>query len=372
MRIEKTGIGNSVEEAYENAKMLLAAPEDAEIQMEIIQNVKKKLFGLKTEPAKVTVWYEMEEKAPAAPKPERPARQPQKNDAPKKDAPKPERQNQPQPQNQKKNEKPAPRKEQQKKEQPKKEAPAEAAAAPAAPAAPAETEVTRTPVELPENDRTAAYIRMIVSGMGIEQCDITLEKIEETDEYVYNVSCGAGDGALIGRRGETLDAIQYLVRLSENKGLDEEKHRKISLNVGNYREKRNDNLRALAQKNARRVLKYGRNVALEPMSPYERRIIHTAIQGIEGVTSHSVGSDANRKVIITLEEGVTPTNPSKGGYGRDRDRGGYNRGGRRDGGRGGYQKREPYKPAVTREPRKDSEGSLYGRIEVPKKDAAEE
>ena len=372
MRIEKTGIGSSVEEAFEAAKLQLAAPEDVEIHMEIVQQAKKKLFGLKTEPAKVTVWYEKEEKAPAAPK---------KPEAPKKnDAPKPERQNQnqnqkkndaprPEKQNQKKNDAPKPRKEQQpRKEQPvkEKEAPAKAAEPAEAPAEP-----TRTPVELPENDRTAAYIRMIVKGMGIDRCDITLEKIDGTDEYVYNISCGEGDGALIGRRGETLDAIQYLARLSENKGLDEDKHRKISLNVGNYREKRNDNLRALAHKNARRVLKYGRNVALEPMSPYERRIIHTAIQGIEGVTSHSVGSDANRKVIITLEEGVTPTNPSRGGdrgYGRDRDRGGYgrDRGGRRDG--RGYQKREPYKPAVTREPRKDLEGSLYGRIELPKKD----
>ncbi|MBQ7689567.1 MAG: Jag N-terminal domain-containing protein [Clostridia bacterium] len=345
MRIEQTGTGVTVEEAYENAKVLLAAPEDVEIHKEIIQFPKKKLFGLKTEPAKVTAWYEKEDPAPKPVKQqERPAKQ-EKQNAPKQA-------------------KPA-----QKKEQPKAAAPAKTEQPKAAP----EEELTRTPVALPENDRTAAYLKMIVSGMGIEQCEISLEKIEETEEFVYNISCGTADGVLIGRRGETLDAIQYLVRLSENKGLDENKHRKISVNVGDYREKRNDNLRALAAKNARRVLKYGRNVALEPMSPYERRIIHTAIQGIEGVTSHSVGSDANRKVIITLEEGVKPTNPSKGGYGKDRsgyarDRGGYarDRGGRRDGGRG-YQKREPYQPAVTREPRKDSEGSLYGKIEIPPK-----
>ena len=225
-------------------------------------------------------------------------------------------------------------------------------------------------MELPESDAAAAYLRMIVKGLEIESCEITLEQIENTDEYVYTLSCGESDGVLIGRRGETLDAIQYLVRLSENKGRDEDKHRKISVNVGDYREKRNGNLRSLAHRQAKQVLKYGRSVALEPMSPYERRIIHTTVQGIEGVTSHSVGSDANRKVIITLEEGVQPTHPSRGGY---NDRGG--RGGRGDrggrGGRGGYQKKEPYKPAVTREPRKDSEGALYGKIELPKKDENE-
>ncbi len=76
-----------------------------------------------------------------------------------------------------------------------------------------------------------------------------------------------------------------------------------------------------------------------------------------------MGSDSNRKVIISLEEGVTPTNPSRGGY----NRGGRRQGGGGRGGRGGYQKKEAYNPAVTREPRKDSEGSLYGKIEVPKK-----
>ena len=123
----------------------------------------------------------------------------------------------------------------------------------------------------------------------------------------------------------------------------------------------------LAAKNARTVLKYGRNVALEPMNPYERRIIHTAIQQIEGVTSFSTGVDSGRRVIIALEEGVTPSNPSKGGYNkRDNYRGGNRGGGNRRGG-GGYHKKEAYQPAVTREPRKDSAGSLYGKIEITQK-----
>ncbi|MBQ6117867.1 MAG: KH domain-containing protein, partial [Clostridia bacterium] len=226
------------------------------------------------------------------------------------------------------------------------------------------------PLPLDENDAAANYLRTIITGMGIEEVEITLAKEENENEYIYTVNCGREDGALIGRRGETLDAIQYLLRLSINKGLSDDKHRKVSVNVGNYREKRNENLRQLAAKSAKSVLKYGRNVALEPMNPYERRIIHTAIQQIDGVTSFSTGVDSGRRVIIALEEGVTPTNPSKGGGYNKRDnyRGGNRGGGRggdRRGGGGGYRKKEAYQPAVTREPRKDSAGSLYGKIEIP-------
>lgn len=370
MRIEQTGTGSSIEEAAQNARVLLGAPEDAEIHQEILQFPKKKLFGLKTEPAKVLVWYEKPD-----PKPAKPERKP----APaKQERPAPKQPNQAQ-RPQQKAEKPAEKKAEPKKPEQKKEAPKAPKAQQEKPAAKEaepkqETakapEAARIPLEIKETDAAANYIRMIVAGMGIESCELTLEQIENTDEYVYHISCGEADGVLIGRRGETLDAIQYLVRLSENKGLDEDKHRKISVNVGDYREKRNSNLRSLAQRQAKQVLKYGRSIALEPMSPYERRIIHTTVQGIEGVTSHSVGSDANRKVIISLEEGVTPTHASRGGYGNSRGGRSGGRGGR-SGGRGGYQKKEPYKPAVTREPRKDSEGSLYGRIEIPKKDDAE-
>lgn len=342
MIIEKIGEGTSFEAAVEDAKFKLMAPEDAELHFETIREAKKKLFGLKIEPAQVKVWYEAPD-----PKPEKKIEKPAK----------------PEVKAEKKAEaKPAAAKAAEKKAEKK---PAEKKAeAPKAEPAPVK-EPSKTLIPTDENDATVKYLRMLVEGMGIENSSIILEKYDDSDEYVYTIDCGDADGALIGRRGETLDAIQYLLRLSINKGLDEDKHRKVSVNVGNYREKRNDNLRSLAAKSARQVLKYGRNVALEPMNPYERRIIHTAIQSIEGVTSHSVGSDSNRKVIISLEEGVEPTNPSRGGY--------NNRGGRRDGGRGGrggrggYQKKEAYKPTVTREPRKDAAGSLYGKIEIPAK-----
>ena len=368
MIIEQIGTGASTAEAFENAKALLGAPEDAEIHNEILQEAKRKLFGLKTEPAKVRVWYEKEDPKPAETKKAPAVKQPQKNDNPAAGAPAQNGKSSEKPaQNQKKkNDQPkkeaAPKKDTPKKEAPEKKEQAKKEAPVKEEDAPAPEEIL-TERAIDENDACVKFLRMILKGMKIESCELTLHENEATGEFVYNLNCGSDDGALIGRRGETLDAVQYLLRLSENKGVDGAKHRKITVNVGDYREKRTQSLRIYAQKSAKQVLKYGRNVALEPMSAYERRIIHTTVQGIDGVTSHSVGSDSNRKVIITLEEGVTPTNPSRGYNNRSRSGGG-----RRD---GGFQKREPYKPAVTREPRKDSAGALYGKIEIPVKNEEE-
>ena len=366
MIFEKIGEGETYEIAVENAKRLLNAPEDAELHFETVQEARKRLFGIKKDPAKVKVWYEVKDKPAAKPAGNNaaPARKPAP--VPEKKAQQTEKKGAKEPNAAQKNEpkKDVPAKE--KKPAPEKKPAAEKAAVREQEEPVAEPVYTELPIE--ENDAAANYLRAIITGIGIEDAKMTLVREENEKEYIYTVDCGKEDGALIGRRGETLDAIQYLLRLSINKGLSDDKHRKVSVNVGNYREKRNDNLRQLAAKNARTVLKYGRNVALEPMNPYERRIIHTAIQQIEGVTSFSTGVDSGRRVIIALEEGVAPTNPSKGGYNkRDNYRGG-NRGGGRGGDRrggGGYRKKEAYQPAVTREPRKDSAGSLYGKIEIP-------
>ena len=206
------------------------------------------------------------------------------------------------------------------------------------------------------------YVLTILKNLGVEDAEISIEADEE--DVRISIECGDDYGSVIGRRGETLDAIQYLTRLVINRGSDD--FRRVSINVGNYREKRENTLRALAKKNAAKVRKYGRNVVLEPMNPYERRIIHTTVQEIEGVTSHSVGSDSERKVVITLEEGVKPTNG--GGY--NRGRGGYNRGGNRGGYRGGNRRGNDTaseSSAPARAPRSDSAGaSLYGKIEINK------
>lgn len=212
-------------------------------------------------------------------------------------------------------------------------------------------------IEVASNADARDYLDNILSSLGIEGAEIAIE--ESDDEVSIKVEYDGDYGAAIGRRGETLDAIQYLVRLVVNRGAD--KSRRVSLNIGNYREKREATLRALAQKNAAKVKKYGRNVVLDPMNPYERRIIHTALQEIEGVTSHSVGSENDRKVVITLEEGFKPTNGGARG-GRGNGRGGYQNRGR--GGRDNRSYDRDRTATPSRPPRSDAaSASRYGKIE---------
>ena len=119
---------------------------------------------------------------------------------------------------------------------------------------------------------------------------------------------GEGASILIGHHGDTLEAFQYLVNLAANKKDDEERqYTRITVNIENYREKREETLRKLASKMAAKVKKSGRNIALEPMNAYERRIIHAEIQKIEGVSTNSVGSEGNRRVIIFPEGATKPT-----------------------------------------------------------------
>lgn len=280
MLFEKIGTGATIQEALEDAKAQLSAPDTVEPSIEVLQQPQKKTLGIfgKELPAKVRVYYEVQ-----------------------------------------------------------------------------------------DEDATLSYLKAIITHMGVTDFTVTSE--EKDDEVSYQINSESDYGILIGRRGETLDSIQYLLRLAANNGLDEDR-RKVLLNVGNYREKRGENLRALAAKTARQVQKYGKSVALEPMNPYERRIIHTAIQEIDGVTSHSVGYDSERKVIISLAEGATATHPSSG----------YNRGGngnRQHGGRPNYnnnnrdknrapQSSESNPDAQPRAPRKDSTGPRYGKIDVNK------
>ena len=110
------------------------------------------------------------------------------------------------------------------------------------------------------------------------------------------------DGLLIGRRGETLDALQYIVSLYENKDRKENGYRRISIDTEGYRARREDTLKRLARRNALKVAKSGRSFAMEPMNPYERRVIHSALQSFRGVTTHSEGEEPNRRVIITPED----------------------------------------------------------------------
>ena len=114
---------------------------------------------------------------------------------------------------------------------------------------------------------------------------------------------GESASILIGHHGETLDSLQYLANLAANKrvGGKKEEYVKITVDVEGYRAKREETLRALARKMASKVLKYKKSVMLEPMNPYERRIIHSEIQGIAGVSTNSIGSENNRKIVVFLD-----------------------------------------------------------------------
>ncbi len=124
----------------------------------------------------------------------------------------------------------------------------------------------------------------------------------ENGELLIDIT-GEGSGMLIGHHGDTLDALQYLLNLAANRREEGEKREylKVTLDIEGYRAKREETLRALARKQADKVLKYKRSVMLEPMNPYERRIIHSEVQNIKGVSTNSIGSENNRKIVIYLD-----------------------------------------------------------------------
>ena len=322
---EAIGVAATVDDARKMAVENLHAPIDADVKVEILTFPKKKVLGLfGGSDAKVRAYYDdgKEEKKEAPKAEKKPA--PQKKDAPaKKNAEK----------------KPQPKKEA-KKEAPKKEA-VKKEAAPA---------VDISAIEPVENAATE-YLKSILVGMGFT--DVSVVARETKEDVYFEINCSEDYGNIIGRRGETLDALQYLTRLFVNRANDNNK--RVALNVGDYRARREETLRALAKRQAQRVLKYGRSSSLEPMNPYERRIIHTAIQEIEGVTSHSVGEGDRRRVVVTPEGG-----DRRGNYRNDR--------------RGNRDRKEKYVPQVSaeREQKVDAvSSSRYGKIE-PKKPAVTE
>ena len=148
------------------------------------------------------------------------------------------------------------------------------------------------------------FINQLVKDMGL---DVTVEmkEVEGSDKdcKLIDIS-GEGAGVLIGHHGDTLDSLQYLANLAANKRVNGVKpdYVKITVDAENYRAKREETLRTLARRMADKVLKQKRSVMLEPMNPYERRIIHSEIQTIEGVSTNSIGSENNRKIVIFLEE----------------------------------------------------------------------
>ena len=150
-------------------------------------------------------------------------------------------------------------------------------------------------------------IRGFLSGL-LERMGVEAEiEISERDNGGVNVKLsGSGMGAIIGRRGETLDAIQHLTNYAANRSSD--KHLHICVDAENYRSKREESLAKLAEKMAEKAIKYKRSMALEPMNSYERHVIHTALQNYEGVTTSSTGVEPNRRVVVSYVKPETPAN----------------------------------------------------------------
>lgn len=187
--------------------------------------------------------------------------------------------------------------------------------------------------------KAAAYIKEVMTKLGCENVSVSAA---ENDGVIYLHLDGEKLGVVIGRRGETLDALQYLTSLAANTGNG---YQKVTLNIGNYREKREQTLTALAKRVSAQVISNGRSRTLEPMNPYERRIIHTAVQEIEGVVSSSIGEGSGRRVVISPEGG--DKRPPRNNDRRSR----------------GSRPAQTVKADPAREPKKDAPDlPLYGRI----------
>ena len=209
-----------------------------------------------------------------------------------------------------------------------------------APMVPAKTfSPTEPPVMHPEDTpagRAQRFLMDVTSLMNVK-VDVYVDDTAEDGLYIHMI--GDTLGILIGRRGETLDALQYLTSLQVNKG--REGYIRVTLDTENYRAKREDSLRRLAQRMANRAQKTGRRVVLEPMNPYERRVLHTALQNHPAVTTHSEGEEPNRRVVIMLKG--QPEKPEKAERGERTDKPSSSR----RGGRGRRRGRRGPKPEGT-------------------------
>ena len=164
------------------------------------------------------------------------------------------------------------------------------------------------PATATESEQTAyRFICKLVEDMALEDVAVAMHP-GNNDDMVITVD-GENAGVLIGHHGDTLDALQYLANLAANRKEEGEKreYARITVDVESYRAKREEALRILARKKAHQVLKYKKSIMLEPMNPYERRIIHSEIQKMEGVSTNSIGVENNRRIVIFLEEEGMPT-----------------------------------------------------------------
>ncbi len=281
---EVEAIGKDITEAKENARIALGADELADVKYEILHAGSKGLLGFFTKPARVKASMELPDSAPRrqAPRAEKAERsegkggdrrQGNQNRRPKGER-KPLPQSAPKPQT-------APKK--------------RSEMIP-------EAEIKLTPIEkAPGEDRALDFVNKLIENLGIE-ASAAIYASEDGNRRI--VISGEGASVLIGHHGDTLDSLQYLANLActqPNLGGEKDRSR-VTIDVDGYRAKREEALRALARRMAEKSLRTKRNVTLEPMSPYDRRIIHDEVSRIEGVTTSSIGSDSSRRVVIFFEK----------------------------------------------------------------------
>ncbi|MBE6899863.1 MAG: KH domain-containing protein [Ruminococcaceae bacterium] len=353
MEREFLATGKTVEEAIE-AAYEKAGVDREYVTVEIIERPKKKFFGLKTVPATAKAiidedyWNKMfgiKEKKVEAPK---------KKKETKEQKPKAEKPVQEQPKKQEpKQEKP---KKEQKPQQPKKQEPkkeVKTAEAKIEEASKEEVKVLAPEVLERKGSDAANYIKEVLVALGYPEAEVTYA---QKDGMIVLQLSGDEMGAVVGRRGDNLDAMQYLASLVANKS--EGSYVRVVLDIDDYRSKREASLRAYARKTASNVVRSGRSITLEPMNPYERRIVHSTVQTVNGATSKSIGSEPNRRVVISPIEGAKPRGDKKF---RDSK-------GDRRGNRGNRAPRESQKVIVapSNEPPKNDATSLslYGRIDL--------
>ncbi|MCI8491951.1 RNA-binding cell elongation regulator Jag/EloR [Anaerotruncus sp.] len=313
----------NVEDAIELACKELGVQRDA-VDFEIITLPKRGFLGLRNTPARVRVFINEPEPAPEIKKEKQPV--PRAEQTPSGKEQKADRVPQTERRPQKPVSKPEPKHEQPlhvQSESVKKQEKSENTASDESAKA-AQTLMFVAVEQVEGKARVAAeYVRGVLKAMEID-ADLSVAKTE--NGVVLRLS-GEGLGVIIGRRGETLDALQYLSSLVANR--EEGDYIRVTIDSGNYREKRERTLEQLAQKLAAGVLRYGRSSTLEPMNPYERRIIHSTVAKIDGVTSSSTGEEPNRRVVISPMNPRPQQGGGRGGRG-GRGRTGANRGPRRD------------------------------------------
>ena len=270
--------GKTVDEALENAKAGLGIETIDGFNFEIIEYDKKGFLGFGSKPAKVRIFEEGEDEPVIAKAEEKkPERKENKTAAPaakkpaeKKhnDAPKTERKND----------------------------------APKAKEAPVVEKKPENVTPIDDNNAALVFVRTTLKNLGITAA---AEGYIDEEGITRIVVKGSDATMLIGHHGDTLDSFQYLANLAANREFKsgDKNHHRVTVDIEDYRSKREQTLRALARRMAQKALKYNKNVMLEPMNPYERRIIHSEIQNIEGVSTNSIGSENNRKVVIYVTDG---------------------------------------------------------------------